>query len=133
MERGAIALGETLVMPDKGLQLAVNLKKIDADFWRRMFSATGEKGSSSRLPRLATSATLKTRELILFGHTLNELELKASTTLRDSGWRAEVKSREMNGELTWLNQGAGRLSARLKQLAINNAAGSKPPGADSSG
>ncbi|MFA7269150.1 MAG: YhdP family protein [Sterolibacterium sp.] len=118
-DRGAVALGESVAMPDKGLLLAVNLKKIDADFWRRILGA-GEK--SGNLPRLAANLTLKTREFTLFDHRLNDLEVKAtaSTAVRDSGWRAEVKSRELNGELAWLNQGAGRLSARLKQLAIGD-------------
>jgi uncharacterized protein YhdP len=131
VERGAIALGEPLTLPGAGIQLAVNLKKIDADFWQRMLdgmSGMGEKGS--KLPRLAVNANLKTRELILFGNTLNDLELKATTSPRDSGWRAEIKSRDLNGELAWLNQGAGRLSARLKQLAINPATGSKQPDTD---
>jgi len=127
VERGAFALGEPLTLPNAGIQLAVNLKQIDADFWQRMLGGMDDK--SSKLPKLAINASLKTRELILFGNTLNDLELKATTT-RDSGWRAEIKSRDLNGELAWLNQGAGRLSARLKQLAINPAAGSKPLSVD---
>jgi len=129
IERGAIALGEPLTLPAAGIQVAVNLKKIDADFWQKMLDGTGDKGS--RLPKVTVNANLKTREMILFGNTLNDLELKAVTAPRDSGWRAEIKSRDLNGELAWLNQGAGRLSARLKQLAINPAASSKQPGADS--
>ena len=122
LERGALAVGETLAMPDKGLQLNLNLKKIDADFWRRMLSAgTGDK--AVKAPRIATSLALKTRELILFGQTLSDLEIKAAT--RETGWRADLKSRELNGELAWLSQGAGRLSARLKQLSLNDSVSGK--------
>ncbi|TRZ67684.1 MAG: TIGR02099 family protein [Rhodocyclaceae bacterium] len=140
LERGAIAIGELLVLPDKGLLLAVNQKKIDVDFWRRlMFKGSGEKsevnpGVVGRLLKLETSVALKAQELIVFGHALNDLEVKAGTTapanIRDAGWRAEVKSRELIGELTWRNLGAGRLSGHLKQLAINEAAGGKPSDAE---
>jgi len=136
LERGAIAIGEALVLPDKGLLLAVNLKKIDADFWRGMLrgrggeKAGGSLGAALKLPKIATSVALQARELIVFGHALNDLEIKANTlggiNTRDDGWRAEVKSRELNGDLAWLNLGAGRLSGHLKRLAINETAGPKP-------
>ena len=137
LERGAIAIGEPLVLPDKGLQVTVNQRKIDVDFWRKlMFRESGAKtgaspGGAGKLPKLETSVALKAQELIVFGHMLTDLEVKASTTapanIRDAGWRAEVKSRELVGELNWRNLGAGRLSGHLKQLAINEAPGGKAP------
>ena len=140
LERGAVAIGEPLVLPDKGMLLAINQKKIDVDFWRRLvFKANGEKtdgtpGVAGKPPKLETSVALKAQELIVFGHALHDLEVKASTTpavnVRDAGWRADVKSRELTGELAWRNLGAGRLSGRLKQLAINETTGGQPPDAE---
>ena len=136
LERGAIAVGEALSMPDKGLLVTVNQKKIDVDFWRKlMFRGNGEKAdgiprAASRLLKLETKVSLKAQELTVFGNTLHELEVKAGTTapanVREAGWRAEVKSRELVGDLSWRNLGAGRLSGHLKQLAINETPGARP-------
>ncbi|MBI3525672.1 MAG: TIGR02099 family protein [Betaproteobacteria bacterium] len=136
LERGAITLGEPLAMPDKGLLLSANLKKIDVDFWRRMLNEGGDGkgdsglGSAFKQAKITTSVALRTGELMVFGHALHDLELKANSLpgaiSRDSGWHAEVKSRELSGDVNWLNQGAGRLTARLKQLAINDAAEAQP-------
>ena len=134
LERGAIAIGETLVLPDKGMLVAVNQQKIDVDFWRRMmFRGSVEKTEGSvagKLPRIETSVALKAQQLLVFGHTLNDLEVRASTTspanVREAGWRAEVSSRELVGDLTWRNLGAGRLSGHLKKLSINAATAVKP-------
>lgn len=135
LERGAIAIGEPLLLPDKGMVLAVNQKRIDVDFWRKLtLGRVGEKtdgGIAAKLPKLDTSVTLKAQEFLVFGHTLNDLEVKAGTTspanIREAGWRAEIKSRELVGDLNWRNLGAGRLSGHLKKLAINETSGIKPP------
>ncbi|MCX7174033.1 MAG: YhdP family protein [Proteobacteria bacterium] len=134
LERGAIAIGEALVLPDRGLLLSVNQKKVDVDFWRRlMVSGTDGKtggAAAGRLPKLDTSVALKAQEFIVFGQNLNDLEIKAATTspanVREAGWRVEVNSRELVGILDWRNLGAGRLSGHLKKLAINETTGAKP-------
>lgn len=144
-ERGVIAVGEPPALPDKGLTLAVNLKKIDADLWRSLLgrrngangsdvpaaaAATPDSGDSLLLP---TAIVLKTSELIVFGHRLQDLEARAYN-LRDGvlgGWRADLRSRDLNGELIWRGQGSGRLTARLKQLSIDDgSAASAVAGAD---
>jgi uncharacterized protein (TIGR02099 family) len=121
-ERGAVALGEPLAVPDKGMLLAVNLPKIDVDYWRSMLpKPSGENGSApAELPLTVTALTLKTPELTAFGRSINDLDLRAGFS-RESGWRAEIKSRDLNGELIWRGQGSGRLSGHLRQLVINEA------------
>jgi len=111
LERGAISIGEPLALPDKGVLLSVNLKRIDADFWRGLLSNTG----GGTLP--LTAVNLKAHELTIFGHPLNDLALTASP--RDGGWHAEISSKELSGALDWLGKGAGRLSGHLKRLEIN--------------
>ena len=125
LERGAIAVGESLVLPDKGVLLAVNMKKVDADLWRGLLSnggtdrpAAGEPAAPQAFP--LTAITLKTPELIVFGSKLSDLDVRASLG-REGGWRADMKSRDATGELTWKGQGSGRLSGHLKQLVINQA------------
>lgn len=115
LERGAVSIGGPLVLPDKGLLLAVNLEKIDADFWRGKL-LRGEE--SEALP--LTAIDLKAGELTVYGHTFNDLAIMASP--KDGGWHAQVKSRELAGDLDWRGQGAGRLFGHLKQFSLNDTA-----------
>jgi len=117
VERGAISVGEPLALPDRGVLLAVKLKRIDADFWRRLQTESGDRGM---LP--LTAVSIKAQQLTIFGHALNDLALKASP--RDGGWHAEVKSRELAGALDWRGAGAGRLTGHLSRLALNETAAS---------
>ncbi len=128
LERGAIALGEPLALPDKGVLLAVTMKKIDIDLWRSLLTQIsadkgnaakdGNAGEAAALP--LTTITLKTPELTAFGYKLNDLDAHAALS-REGGWRADLKSRDVIGELFWKGQGSGRLGARFKQLTINQA------------
>lgn len=115
LERGVISVGEPRALPDKGVLLAVNLQKIDADFWRGQFS-TGGDGEALPL----TAIDLKARELKVYGHTFNDLGIMASP--KDGGWHAQVKSRELSGDLDWRGQGAGRLFGHLKQFSLSDTA-----------
>ena len=111
LERGVISIGEPLVLPDRGLLLAINQKKIDVDFWRGIHA-----GAAHGEAPPVTNIDLKARELILFGRSFNDVAVKAVP--KDGIWHAEVKSRELVGDLDWRGIGAGRLSGHLRQLAL---------------
>lgn len=131
MERGAIAIGEPLTMPDKGMLLAASMKRVDVDLWRSLLSRPANGAASAAgeaLPLPITAISLKTPEFEAFGHTLSDLEARASLG-REGSWRAELKSRDVSGELFWKGQGSGRLGARLKHLVIHQAPPHGEPGA----
>lgn len=115
LERGAVSIGAPLVLPEKGLTLEVNLQKIDADFWRGQFIRGGD---GDALP--LTAIGLKAGELTVYGHSFHDLGVMASP--KEGGWHAQVKSRELSGDLDWRGQGAGRLFGHLKQFALNDTA-----------
>lgn len=121
-ERGAIAVGEPLTLPDKGVLFSVNLPRIDVDNWRALIpKPLAVKDVPVADASLAiTALAVKTPEMVFLGQSLHDLTVRANLN-HDGGWRAEVKSRDMNGELNWHGQGSGRLSGHLKQLVINDA------------
>lgn len=147
-EKGTLAIGDTPRLPDKGVQFAVNLKKIDVDLWRSLLrqgvpnasappdvaaavaEAPRAEASEPLWPFASTAIALKTSELIVFGHRLQDLEVRAQSGREGSqgmtGWRADLRSRDLNGELIWRSQGRGRLVARLKQLAIDDGSAANP-------
>lgn len=115
LERGVISVGEPLVLPERGFLLAINQNKIDVDFWRGIH-VTAAHGDA--LP--VANIDLKAHELIIFGRSVNDLAVKAVP--KDGIWHAEVKSRELVGDLDWRGIGGGRLSGHLKQLALTESA-----------
>ncbi len=112
LDRGVISAGEAPVLPDRGLLLAINQKKIDVDFWRGIFNGTNQ---GETLP--LTDVVLKAREFILFGHSFNDFGIKAA--YKDGAWHGEVKSSGLVGDLDWHGIAGGRLSGHLRQLALN--------------
>ena len=118
IERGAIAIGgAALRMPEKGIAVAVQAKRLDADFWRSLANG-GNGGGGAELP--ITQAELRTDELIAFGRSIANLRLAASRS--GNAWKADLRSRDASGTLEWDGRGAGRISGRLAQLVLNEAA-----------
>ena len=137
-ERGIIRVGEIhpLTLPEKGIAAFITLDKLDADFWRGLLAKpkngnSNGVASNNELP--LPSLDLKVNQLGAFGQTLNEVNVKASP--HDGGWGGEIKSRELNGEITWFSptdtRPLGLLRGRIRQFAIN-AASSLPSGASAS-
>ncbi|CAG0953595.1 hypothetical protein RHDC4_00242 [Rhodocyclaceae bacterium] len=119
IERGAVAIGgAALRLPEKGIGVAVQAKRLDADFWRRLANGGNGGGSSAELP--VTQADLRTEELIAFGRSIANLRLTAVRS--GNAWKADLKSRDAAGTLEWDGRGAGRISGRLAQLVIAEAA-----------
>ena len=117
--RGGMALDEPLRMADKGVLLAATADRLDVDAWRRALSGggagNGGSGAGGGLP--ISGVALKAGELRMFGQRLNDVNLRA--VMEEGGWQARLASREATGELTWRDQGRGRLQARFRQLAIS--------------
>ena len=114
VERGIIAIGRNdAKLPDKGMLLAMQGGRIDADFWRHMTSGGGDAaGGSSPLTQFDVQAD----ELLAGGQTMRAARLTGN---RDGGrWKVEIKSREAVGNLEWDGEGAGRVSGHLSQLTL---------------
>lgn len=138
IERGAVALGGRAVLPERGLAVAVNLPRFDADAWLTLLDPAAGDGrsadggaASAAAALLPDTVNLRTRELVAGGKTFANVTLGA-TRRNDGGetlWQATVGADEVSGSLEWRpgagslgGSGAGagkaRLSARLTRLAI---------------
>lgn len=117
IERGVVAVGTPPRLPERGVLLAVQAKRIDADLWRRLFASAGNGGSGSGATALPIDQIdLRTDELTLFDRSVAGLRLNAR--LAGNQWKAEVKSRDASGFLEWDGRGAGRLTGHLAHLTI---------------
>ncbi|MBI4984616.1 MAG: TIGR02099 family protein, partial [Rhodocyclales bacterium] len=124
IERGVVAVGVAPRLPERGVALAMQGKRLDIDYWRRLLAGDG-KGDAA-LP--LSQVDLRCDELVFSGHSIAGLRLAAT---RSGGlWRADIKSRDASGNLEWDGQGAGRVSGHLAHLALHDVASAKAPSVD---
>jgi uncharacterized protein (TIGR02099 family) len=128
LERGVVAIGTPPRLPERGVLLAAQAKRLDLDAWRRLAGngrggSGGSGGSEAALP--ISQIDLRTDELVALGRSIQGLRLAA--TQSGGVWKADIKSRDINGTLDWDGRGAGRVSGHLAQLTISDTAASQTP------
>jgi uncharacterized protein (TIGR02099 family) len=125
VERGIIAIGTAPKLPERGVLLAVQGKRIDVDQWRRLIGG----GHGDAVPPV-TQVDLRADELVAFGRSIMGLRLVATQTA--GTWKADVRARDIAGSIDWDGKGAGRIAARLSYLSIpeSASAASKPAPAE---
>jgi uncharacterized protein (TIGR02099 family) len=112
VRRGTIRFGGAAPEPDSdGVRVSGTLKRLDADSWLAL-------GAADSVPAAAqvTAVDVKFDELRIFDRMFHDVALNGSA--QDGGWRATLAGREFDGTLGWQSQGRGRLTARMKKLAI---------------
>jgi uncharacterized protein (TIGR02099 family) len=116
-ERGAVAIGRPLRLPEKGLAFDVSAKRLDLDAWSKLFAAapSGEQGEAASAWR-PDMVFLQAGELLARGIPWNDVDLLATSS--QGQWKIRLDSRQAEGDLTWEGAGDGRLVARLDRLAI---------------
>jgi uncharacterized protein (TIGR02099 family) len=129
-ERGTIAVGRPLQLPERGVLLAVTAKQINLDFWQQALRPRGPRNArtddttSAAQPSLISAINLKAADVELLGRHYHDVDLSASPNPApgNSQWQVQLASREVAGELQWDSAGRGKLTARLKKLLFEPAA-----------
>lgn len=117
-ERGAIAVGRPLQLPEKGIAVGVTAKQFDLDAWRQVFKAENDASSaaaSASSPSMPDSISLRTGELKLFGRRFKDFDLAVVPVTPDQ-LKMYFSSPQASGDLLWDGAGRGKLTARLKKL-----------------
>lgn len=115
IDRGVMAIGAgNPPLPGRGLGLAVNTKRVDADGWRQRLAA-GNGGEVAAMPPVSR-IDLRADEFVIHGRVVHDVQLDGSL---DGGiWKMNVKSKEAAGRIEWNGEGGGRLSGRLSRLDL---------------
>lgn len=119
IERGQIGVNVSPEMPEQpGVNVNAVLSSLDADAWLAAFnqpqaaSSQAKKQSGIEIGKV----DLSVNSLAIFNRKINELKLQAKPIF--GGWKMDIQSQEVAGEASWLNQGSGKISAKLKNLNI---------------
>jgi uncharacterized protein YhdP len=87
------------------------VKALDLDRWLAVLQQAG-----GGAPLDAGGVDLRLGAVDMLGRRFGELAVDA--TVQRGQWRVALKGKELDGTVTWLPQGAGRLAARMSTLAV---------------
>jgi uncharacterized protein (TIGR02099 family) len=105
-----------------GVWVSGAVKALDADRWLALL---GQGGAGGRIEWGGVDLTIGALDLFRRRYT----DLGVSAAEQDGQWLATLSGRELQGKVTWLPQGRGKLVARMKTLVIPDAAPqAAPPG-----
>lgn len=122
VERGSVALGRPLQMPESGVTLGVTAKNVDLDTWRRALSSGNKTaGNGAPAPSPFDSISLKAEQLLLLGRNYNDVDVSATST--PAQWKIRLNSRQAGGDIQWDKEGLGKLTARLNHLTLDSSTG----------
>ncbi len=120
--RGLLAVGDVSAgMVDRNLMVAVNLSRINADFWRSLLAKqpNGSDQGEALLPPLpAIQFDLRTPDLTAYEKSFHEVRITGSRPEGASSTRFDLKSRELAGNFEWNSAGSGKLTGRIAQFSI---------------
>ena len=119
VERGAIAVGRPLQLPESGLTLGVTVPQLDLDAWRRILASPAVSpkggGQASFLPLDAVD--VRTPDLVLLGRHLSDVAL--TVVPKPPQWKIHLNSRQASGDLQWDGKGDGMVRGRLDRLRLD--------------
>ncbi len=136
LARGAIGINGPPVLPDSGVAVSAVLSALDIDAWRSVLASLSEPGDEASPGPAGLSAStflvpdsvnLRSSELKFAGRALDNVRVTASRAR--NGWQLGIDADEIVGRATWEDplseRGAGKLSARLSVLKIEQRAASE--------
>jgi uncharacterized protein (TIGR02099 family) len=114
--RGNVRFGGVAAEPDRnGVWVSGAVKALDVDRWRIYLR---QVNGATQIE--AGGVDLRLDAVDMLGRRFNELAVNAS--VQGGQWRVNVTGKELDGDVTWQPQGAGKLVARMKTVAIPGAA-----------
>jgi len=125
--RGGVGVGTAMPTNDSGVALAINVPTLDADAWRNVFNSLGSdtasasENSSPEQTFFAVDAiNLRATELTFAERSFDNAVIGANRIR--GGWQINLNMNTLAGRATWedpwFERGAGKITARLTQLKI---------------
>lgn len=115
-------------LPDRGFQIAVDVPRVDLDFWRPLmtFSTQTHKTPDDSAHSTGVPVQFKIRadELRVFGKRFGHLNLNGNHT--DNIARFTLKTTEVSGDFEWDSRGNGKLTGKIPMFSIPEAAVALP-------
>lgn len=125
--RGGIGVNAPIPTNDSGIALAISLPTLDADAWRKVLNSSNADAAASiesTSPEQAFFAVdainLRVTELTFAERSFDNAVISANRI--SGGWQLNLNMSAISGRATWedpwFERGAGKITARLTQLKI---------------
>ena len=117
IDRGDIGIKSPAELPlQKGLSVHGSLDYLDADAWRDALSGDIQKSNNANTSSVINlnKAEFNIKALDIFDRRLNNLVLSMKPA--NDGWKGNLQSKEINGNVQWINTDNGKVIARLKDF-----------------
>lgn len=121
IDRGEIGIKSPAELPQqKGLSIRGSLDYLDADAWRDVFASDMKKTNNANTNGSINinKAEFNIKALDVFDRRLNNLVISMKPA--SDGWKGTLQSKEINGDVQWINTDNGKIIARLKDFTIPN-------------
>lgn len=114
IRQGTIRFGGAAPEPEReGIWVSGKLKQLDLDRW---LALTEQETVTVAVQGELAGIDASVEELLAMNRTFHNVTLSA--TAQDGGWRGTLSGREFDGAVSWQPQNRGKLTARMKKLAI---------------
>ncbi len=124
IERGEIGIRTSAELPEqKGLSIRGSLDYIDGDEWHDILNAGTRKNSDVTSSININKAEFNIKALDIFDRRLNAITVSMKPT--SDGWKSTLQSKEITGNIQWINTDSGKVIARLKDLILPSPATSE--------
>ncbi len=131
IERGSVRFGEgAAAEPERpGIAVSGTMRSVNLDEWLALLGGGATTEGGARLSTVDVSIG----EMELFDRRFASLAVKGA--LQNGALQLNLQSRDVEGTMNWRDQGKGRLTARLRKLALPAKDAAAPAGnaADVSG
>ena len=113
VQRFGVGLNQATRLPERnGFMLSGTTPALNLDAWLPLVATAGGDGPPpANAPPSSATFDLKAGTLDAFGKRLNAVTLRAGVDAQ--GWQANLAATEMTGDLSFRNEGRGKLTARL--------------------
>ena len=113
VQRTGVGINQPTQLPERnGLMLAGSLPGLNLDTWLPVIAATDSSATpGANAPPSSSTFDLKLGTLDAFGKRLTAVTMRAGADVRS--WQATIAATELAGDISFRNEGRGKLSARL--------------------
>jgi len=120
IDRGALAVGAPLQLPERGLAINADLAELNVDQWREALDSLTQPVSPSTADSVGAlslaGVDVQAKAVKAFGQKLDLVEF---TALADpDGWKGRIVSPQAQGVFDWRSAGKGTLRAHFSRLMI---------------